>query len=182
MCADASRSDPAISWALHRAESGHCKNVTNASSGCCTREWMVLGSVYGEPQRHWACLLHGLQTGSQACAYEYGRAHKGKGRKCIRPGRIRIRMIKTEEELEDALSRPTPEDIASARDLAGDVLILGVGGKMGPSLARLLRRALEACGSPHRVIGVARFSDAKLKAELDRDGIETVACDLLEPM
>src|SRR3954467_9230569 len=91
-------------------------------------------------------------------------------------------MIKTEEELEDALSRPTSADIAAARDLAGDVLILGVAGKMGPSLARLLRRALDACGSPHRVIGVARFSDARLKAELDRDGIETVACALLEPM
>jgi hypothetical protein len=91
-------------------------------------------------------------------------------------------MIKTEEELEDALSRPTPADTAAARDLSGDVLILGVGGKMGPSLARLVRRALEACGSRHRVIGVARFSDAKLKAELDRDGIETVSCDLLEPM
>jgi len=90
-------------------------------------------------------------------------------------------MIKTEEELEDALSRPTAADIAAAHDLDGDFLILGVGGKMGPSLARLLRRALDACGSPHRVIGVARFSDARLKAELARDGIETLACDLLEP-
>jgi NAD dependent epimerase/dehydratase family len=91
-------------------------------------------------------------------------------------------MINTEEELEDALSRPTPADIAAAHELRGDVLILGIGGKMGPSLARLVRRALDSCGSPHRVIGVARFSDTKLKAELDRDGIETIACDLLEPM
>lgn len=91
-------------------------------------------------------------------------------------------MIKSEEQLEDALSRPTAADIEAARGLQGDLLILGVGGKMGPSLARLARRALDVAGSPHRVIGVARFSDAKLKAELDRDGIETIACDLLEPM
>lgn len=91
-------------------------------------------------------------------------------------------MIETEEQLEEALSRPTAADVAAARDLAGDVLILGVGGKMGPSMARLVRRALDAAGSAHRVIGVARFSDARLQSELDRDGIETIASDLLEPM
>src|SRR5947209_2960687 len=91
-------------------------------------------------------------------------------------------MIETEEQLEEALARPASADIAAARELAGDLLILGVGGKMGPSLARLARRALDAGGSPHRVIAVARFSNPQLRAELDRDGIETIACDLLEPM
>jgi hypothetical protein len=91
-------------------------------------------------------------------------------------------MIKTEEQLEEALSRPTAADIAAARDLSGDVLILGVGGKMGPSMARLTRRALDAASSVHRVIGVARFSDARLKSELERDGIETITSDLLGPM
>jgi NAD dependent epimerase/dehydratase family len=90
-------------------------------------------------------------------------------------------MINTEEQLEDALSRPTAADIAAARELAGDLLILGVGGKMGPSLARLARRALHAAGSPHRVIAVARFSNPQLRGELDSDGIETIVCDLLDP-
>jgi NAD dependent epimerase/dehydratase family len=90
-------------------------------------------------------------------------------------------MIKDEDELEEALSRPTTADIAAARELSGDLLILGVGGKMGPSFARLARRALDAAGSRHRVIGVARFSDARVLAGLQHDGIETVPCDLLDP-
>ncbi len=91
-------------------------------------------------------------------------------------------MIKTEDELEEALSRPTAADIAAARELRGDLLILGVGGKMGPSFARLARRALDAAGSRQRVIGVARFSDPQVEAGLRRDGVETLSCDLLEPM
>ena len=91
-------------------------------------------------------------------------------------------MIKTEDELEEALSRPTAADIAAARELRGDLLILGVGGKMGPSFARLARRALDAAGSRQRVIGVARFSDPQAEAGLRRDGVETLSCDLLEPM
>jgi len=91
-------------------------------------------------------------------------------------------MIKTEDELEDALSRPTAADIAAARELGGDLLILGVGGKMGPSFARLARRALDAAGSGQRVIGVARFSEPRVEAGLQRDGVETISCDLLESM
>ena len=91
-------------------------------------------------------------------------------------------MIKTEDELEDALSRPTAADIAAARELRGDLLILGVGGKMGPSFARLARRALDAAGSGQRVIGVARFSEPRVEAGLQRDGVETISCDLLESM
>jgi nucleoside-diphosphate-sugar epimerase len=68
---------------------------------------------------------------------------------------------------------------ALARDLArldGDILILGVGGKMGPTLARLARRA----APKKRVIGVARFSEDGLEAALQSHGIETIRCDLLE--
>jgi len=81
----------------------------------------------------------------------------------------------TEAELEEYLSRPTEADLAHAATLAGDVLILGAGGKMGPSLARLAKR------SGARVIAVARFTDRELPARLQADGIETIACDMLEP-
>ena len=91
-------------------------------------------------------------------------------------------MIETEEQLEDALSRPTAEDIAAAGELSGNLLILGAGGKMGPSLARLAQRALKASGSAYRVIAIARLSNPCLRAELEREGIETIMCDLLEPM
>ena len=59
------------------------------------------------------------------------------------------------------------------------LLILGVGGKMGPSLARMIRRGLDAFGSRQRVIGAARFSSPQLPDQLQSWGVETVRADLL---
>jgi hypothetical protein len=84
-------------------------------------------------------------------------------------------------ELEEQLSRPTEADASAMAALNGDLLILGVGGKMGPSLARLARRAADLAGTHHRIVAVARFSNASLPADLAADGIETITCDLLEP-
>lgn len=84
-------------------------------------------------------------------------------------------------ELEERLSRPTAADIAWAGSLEGHLLILGAGGKMGPSLARLAKRSAVEAGRKTRVIAVARFSDARLPALLEADGIETIQCDMLEP-
>lgn len=78
----------------------------------------------------------------------------------------------TEEDLEEALSRPPPGFAL----VPGDILILGVGGKMGPTLARLARRADPA----RRIIGVARFSEPGLRNRLDAWGIETIEADLLD--
>ena len=84
-------------------------------------------------------------------------------------------------ELEERLSRPTEADASAMAALDGDLLILGVGGKMGPSLARLARRAGDMAGTRKRIVAVARFSNADLPDELSAQGIETIACDLLEP-
>ena len=89
--------------------------------------------------------------------------------------------IESEAQLEELLSRPSPADVAFARTLAGDVLVLGAGGKMGPSLARRVRRAGEAAGVPRRVIAASRFSEPGVAESLERDGIEAVPCDLLDP-
>lgn len=89
--------------------------------------------------------------------------------------------IKTESELEELLSRPDPETVSAVSALDGDLLILGVGGKMGPSLARLAKRAIDAGGSRKRVIAVARFTNHKLLSQLAAIGVETIPCDLLEP-
>jgi len=80
------------------------------------------------------------------------------------------------EELDDYLSRPSRALAADLAALDGDIIVLGVGGKMGPTLARLARNA--AAGK--RVIGVARFSEAGLRQALDACGVETIACDLLD--
>lgn len=87
--------------------------------------------------------------------------------------------IKTEAELEELLSRPDQETATAMAALDGDLLILGAGGKMGPSLARLARRAIGQAGVKKRVIAVARFTNSELPSEFSAQGIETVACDLL---
>lgn len=89
--------------------------------------------------------------------------------------------IEDEAQLEELLARPSPADVAFARTLTDDVVVLGAGGKMGPSLARRVRRACDAAGERRRVIAVSRFSQPGLAAALERDGIETVAGDLLDP-
>jgi nucleoside-diphosphate-sugar epimerase len=90
-------------------------------------------------------------------------------------------LIDTEEELEERLSRPAEADAAALAALDGDLLILGAGGKMGPSLARLARRAANQAGAKKRIIAVARFTNSNLLSQLSSEGIETKACDLLEP-
>jgi nucleoside-diphosphate-sugar epimerase len=87
--------------------------------------------------------------------------------------------LPNETDLEARLSEPTPEVVATVSRLQGDVMLLGVAGKMGPSLARMTRRASDTAGVQRRVIGVARFSAGGRDA-LEAHGIETIACDLLD--
>jgi dTDP-4-dehydrorhamnose reductase len=91
-----------------------------------------------------------------------------------------VTTIKNIEELEERLSQPTEADAAAMSALNGDLLILGAGGKMGPSLSRLARRAADLVGAQVRIVAVARFSNASLPAQLAVQGIETISCDLLE--
>jgi len=78
--------------------------------------------------------------------------------------------------LEDFMTEPTAALKQALAGVPGDILVLGVGGKMGPTLARLAKRA----APDKRVIGVARFSEAGLREKLEAQGIECIACDLLE--
>lgn len=80
------------------------------------------------------------------------------------------------EALEEFMTRPSPGLSADLARVPGDILVLGVGGKMGPTLARMARRADPA----RRVIGVARFSEPGLRERLEAQGIECIPCDLLE--
>jgi nucleoside-diphosphate-sugar epimerase len=90
---------------------------------------------------------------------------------------ISIRDI---EELDELLSEPTEAVIRTLAALDGDIVILGVGGKMGPTLARMAKKASEIAGTSRRVIGVSRFSSSKLESQLHSWGVETVRCDLLD--
>ena len=80
------------------------------------------------------------------------------------------------DDVDTFLTRPGRALTADLAAIDGDILVLGVGGKMGPTLARLAR-----CAAPDkRIIGVARFSEAGLRESLNAHGVETIACDLLD--
>ena len=84
--------------------------------------------------------------------------------------------FRDEAHLEDFISTPTRGLVEDFDKLDGDILVLGVAGKVGPTLAMMAKRA----APKKRVIGVARFSDADVKRRLEAAGVETIACDLLD--
>jgi nucleoside-diphosphate-sugar epimerase len=88
-------------------------------------------------------------------------------------------LIKTESQLESYLSEPTDEVISAIASLEGDILILGVGGKMGPSLAKQAKRAIDSARIDKKVIGVSRFSTPGIQLSLIDARIETIIADLL---
>lgn len=88
--------------------------------------------------------------------------------------------IRDVTELEALLSEPMESTVRCLGELKGDILILGVGGKMGPTLARMAKRASAAAGIKRRVIGVSRFSSATLERRLQSWDVETIRCELLD--
>ena len=80
------------------------------------------------------------------------------------------------DHLEEVMTAPDPDLVAELAQVEGDIIILGVAGKIGPTLARLARRAAPG----KRVVGVARFSEAGLREKLTAQGIECIAADLLD--
>ena len=88
--------------------------------------------------------------------------------------------INNEIDLEEALTRPNEADVEAARQLHGDVLVLGAGGKMGPSLVARIKRAIQAAGLSHRVIAVVR-RDLEGVFAAHPDGVDLVETDLLDP-
>jgi hypothetical protein len=86
----------------------------------------------------------------------------------------------SEAALEDALSAPSAGLLEALRSTPGDIVVLGAAGKMGPTLARMARRAIDALGRRDHVIAVSRFSSAKAEQSLNAAGIDTVRCDLLD--
>jgi nucleoside-diphosphate-sugar epimerase len=82
----------------------------------------------------------------------------------------------TVEAMEDFMTAPSEALIADLARSPGDIMVLGVGGKMGPTLARMAKRAAPG----KKVIGVARFSEKGVREELTRAGVETIQADLLD--
>jgi len=88
--------------------------------------------------------------------------------------------LETEAELDELLTRPRPVLVGFVRTLSSPLVVLGAGGKMGPTLAVLARRAAEAARHPLEVVAVSRFGDGKARAWLEERGVQTRSCDLLD--
>ena len=88
--------------------------------------------------------------------------------------------IRSEQELEELLSTPSPALIEMMKRLDGDLMILGIAGKMGLTMGRRAARAIELAGVKKKVVGVSRFSKPADREKLEAWGIETIPCDLLD--
>ena len=88
--------------------------------------------------------------------------------------------IESEEALDEFLTRPRAELVDFIKSVRSPLVVLGAGGKMGPTLAVLARRAAECAGYELEVIAVSRFSDARAKNWLEARGVKTISCDLLD--
>lgn len=88
---------------------------------------------------------------------------------------------RSEADLDAALSRPGAGVSEALAALGGDVVLLGAGGKIGPTMARMARAALDAAGSSAEVIAVSRWSDADTRRGLEEVGVRTMSADLADP-
>ena len=88
--------------------------------------------------------------------------------------------IRTEDELDELLTRPRPELVQFIRELHSPLMILGAGGKMGPTLAVLARRAAQEAGHKLEIRAVSRFANSRAREWLEAHGVSTLACDLLD--
>jgi dTDP-4-dehydrorhamnose reductase len=113
-----------------------------------------------------------------ALAHRRGRPLDAEGHVSVAP---RPAAIPDEAALDALLSEPTTRVVDTLSRMDGDIVVLGVAGKMGPTLARMARRAADLAGRPRRVIGVSRFTQRGAEQALQAHGIETIGCDLLDP-
>jgi hypothetical protein len=88
--------------------------------------------------------------------------------------------ITSEEQLEELISRPSDKTIETFSKIDGDLVFLGIGGKIGPSLAYMAKRACDQAGVNKRIVGVSNFSSEELKKKVESYGIETIRGDLLD--
>jgi len=94
--------------------------------------------------------------------------------------RAAVSTIETEESLDEILTRPRAELVQFIKTIRTPIVILGAGGKMGPTLAVLVRRAAEQAGRKIDIIAVSRFSDPEARRWLESRGVTALTCDLLD--
>jgi len=90
------------------------------------------------------------------------------------------KTIENETQLEELLSRPSADVVDLFKTLEGDIIFLGIAGKIGPSIARMAKRACDEAGVSKRIIGVSRFSNEQEQKHIESFGIDTFQGDLLD--
>lgn len=91
-----------------------------------------------------------------------------------------IDKITNEEQLDELLSKPSTETIDMFSRMDGDIMFLGVAGKIGPSLARMAKRACDEAGVDKKIYGVSLFESDEQQKEIENIGLETIHGDLLD--
>ena len=86
----------------------------------------------------------------------------------------------TEEKLNELLTTPSDKLVSDIAKIKGDIMVLGAGGKMGPTLCILAKNAIKKAGIEKKVIAVSRFSDPIALEYLHSNGVETISADLLD--
>ena len=135
------------------------------------------------PKHRWRCCRN-LELRNNCARIAYGVFLEAVQQPASNPATGRApslpESIQTEPELDEILTRPSAALIEFIKTVSSPLLVLGAGGKMGPTLAVLARRAAEAAGHPLDVVAVSRFSDASSREWLEARGVKTVSCDLLD--
>jgi hypothetical protein len=91
-----------------------------------------------------------------------------------------VKPIESEDVLDEVLSAPRAKLVDMMKRLEGDIVILGIAGKMGVTLGRMAKKAIDEAGVNKKVYGVARFTDSGARENLEKWGIETIKCDLID--
>jgi nucleoside-diphosphate-sugar epimerase len=89
-------------------------------------------------------------------------------------------VIDNEDQLEELISRPGEDVIKMFSNIDGDLIFLGIAGKIGLSLARMAKRACDEAGVKKKIIGVSQFSSGDQREKIEKAGIETIKGDLLD--
>ena len=90
-------------------------------------------------------------------------------------------VISDESQLDELLAVPAPKTVEMMKRMEGDILVLGIGGKMGTSLGTVALNAVKEAGVGKKIIGVDLFPEEGSRERVEAIGIEAIACDLLNP-
>ncbi len=112
--------------------------------------------------------------------YQCSIPHLNQAKTALNETLAKPEALDTEQALEDCLTRPRPEFISFIKSVRSPLLIFGAGGKMGPTLAVVARRAAEIAGHRLEIVAASRFSDPAARRWLEEHRVKTVNCDLLQ--